>query len=134
LQSRPEGSGIFLITPGRSNINGFMQFSATPNDSHDAWNTMSSGQLAGVVISFMLAMNKVYPSKLSTLIIDDPVQTMDEVNMASFVQMMRYEFPEMQILLSTHESKVANYFNYKYNEAGLKTLPINMKSKRLKLI
>lgn len=134
LQSRPEGSGVFLITPDRSKTKGFMRFSATPNDSHDAWNTMSSGQLAGVVISFMLAMNKVYPSNLSSLMIDDPVQTMDEVNMASFVQMMRYEFPEMQILLSTHESKVANYFNYKYNEAGLKTLPINMKSKQLELI
>lgn len=131
LQSRPEGSGIFLITPERTSSKGFMQFSATPNDSHDAWNTMSSGQLAGVVISFMLAMSKVYPPKLSTLMIDDPVQTMDEVNMASFVQMMRYEFPEMQILLSTHESKVANYFNYKYTEAGFKTLPINMKDKRL---
>jgi exonuclease SbcC len=134
LQSRPEGSGIFLITPDRNNAKGFMQFSATPNDSHDAWNTMSSGQLAGVVISFMLAMNKVYPPKLSTLMIDDPVQTMDEVNMASFVQVMRYEFPEMQILLSTHESKVANYINYKYKETGLKTLPINMKNKRLELI
>lgn len=131
LQSRPEGSGIFLITPERNNAKGFMQFSATPNDSHDAWNTMSSGQLAGVVISFMLAMNKVYPSKLSTLMIDDPVQTMDEVNMASFVQMMRYEFPDMQILLSTHENKVANYFHYKYRQAGLKSLPINMKNKRL---
>ncbi|TMP71915.1 hypothetical protein CWB76_04300 [Pseudoalteromonas sp. S1609] len=134
LQSRTEGSGIFLITPERNNAKGFMQFSATPNDSHDAWNTMSSGQLAGVVISFMLAMNKVYPSKLSTLMIDDPVQTMDEVNMASFVQMMRYEFPDMQILLSTHESKVANYFHYKYSQAGLKSLPINMKNKRLESI
>jgi DNA repair exonuclease SbcCD ATPase subunit len=134
LQSRPEGSGIFLITPETNNANGFMQFSATPNDSHDAWNTMSSGQLAGVVISFMLAMNKVYPSKLSTLMIDDPVQTMDEVNMASFVQMMRYEFPEMQILLSTHESKVANYFHYKYSEAGLKSQPINMKNRRLEYV
>jgi DNA repair exonuclease SbcCD ATPase subunit len=134
LQSRPEGSGVFLITPERSNVNGFMQFSATPNDSHDAWNTMSSGQLAGVVISFMLAMNKVYPSNLSTLMIDDPVQTMDEVNMASFVQMMRYEFPKMQVLLSTHESKVANYFHYKYCEAGLKSLPINMKNKRLETV
>jgi exonuclease SbcC len=134
LQSRPEGSGIFLITPETNNANGFMQFSATPNDSHDAWNTMSSGQLAGVVISFMLAMNKVYPSKLSTLMIDDPVQTMDEVNMASFVQMMRYEFPEMQVLLSTHESKVANYFHYKYSESGLKSLPINMKNEKLKLV
>jgi exonuclease SbcC len=134
LQSRPEGSGIFLITPERNNAKGFMQFSATPNDSHDAWNTMSSGQLAGVVISFMLAMNKVYPSKLSTIMIDDPVQTMDEVNMASFVQMIRYEFAEMQILLSTHESKVANYFHYKYSEAGLKSLPINMKNEKLKLV
>jgi exonuclease SbcC len=134
LQSRPEGSGIFLITPGTSSAKGFMQFSATPNDSHDAWNTMSSGQLAGVVISFMLAMNKVYPSKLSTLMIDDPVQTMDEVNMASFVQMMRYEFPEMQILLSTHESKVANYFHYKYSQAGLQSQPINMKNRRLEYV
>nr|WP_268820307.1 AAA family ATPase [Paraglaciecola sp. G1-23] len=134
LQSRPEGSGIFLITPETDNAKGFMQFSATPNDSHDAWNTMSSGQLAGVVISFMLAMNKVYPSNLKTLMIDDPVQTMDEVNMASFVQLMRYEFPDMQILLSTHESKVANYFHYKYGEAGLTSLPINMKNKRLHLV
>ena len=134
LQSRPEGSGIFLITPDTDRAKGFMQFSATPNDSHDAWNTMSSGQLSGVVISFMLAMNKVYPSNLSALLIDDPVQTMDEVNMASFVQMMKIEFPEVQVLLSTHESKVANYFNYKYNEAGLKTLPINMKKKRLEAI
>ncbi|MEZ9526506.1 AAA family ATPase [Enterovibrio norvegicus] len=131
LQSRPEGSGVFLITPNTENARGFMKFSATANDSHDAWNTMSSGQLSGVVISFMLAMNKVYPSKLATLMIDDPVQSMDEVNMASFVQMMKYEFPNLQVLLSTHESKVANYFNYKYNEAGLKTLPINMKKKRL---
>jgi DNA repair exonuclease SbcCD ATPase subunit len=133
LQSRPEGSGVFLITPDKDSSKGFMQFSATPNDSHDAWNTMSSGQLSGIVISFMLAMNKVYPSNLFTLMIDDPVQTMDEVNMASFVQMMKYEFPEVQILLSTHESKVANYFNYKYNEAGFKTLPVNMKNKRLEI-
>lgn len=133
LQSRPEGSGVFLITPDTDRARGFIQFSATPNDSHDAWNTMSSGQLSGVVISFMLAMNKVYPSNLSTLLIDDPVQTMDEVNMASFVQMMKNEFPEVQLLLSTHESKVANYFNYKYNEAGLRTLPINLKNKRLEV-
>jgi exonuclease SbcC len=66
--------------------------------------------------------------------IDDPVQTMDEVNMASFVQMMKYEFPELQILLSTHESKVANYFHYKYSQAGLKSFPINMKNKRLESI
>ncbi|WP_104036997.1 AAA family ATPase [Vibrio jasicida] len=136
LQSRPEGSGIFLITPSENNARskGFMQFSATASDSHDAWNTMSSGQLSGLVISFMLAMNKVYPTNLFTLMIDDPVQTMDEVNMASFVQMMRYEFPHVQLLISTHEPKVANYITYKYRQAGLETSPINMKAKRLEVV
>lgn len=132
LQSRPEGSGVFLVTPTSGSTNGFMQFSATASDSHDAWNTMSSGQLSGLIISFMLAMNKVYPTKLDTLMIDDPVQTMDEVNMASFVQMMKYEFPLAQLLLSTHEPKVANYITYKYNNAGLETQPINMKNIRFK--
>jgi len=131
LQSRPEGSGIFLETPEKGNENGFVRFRSTKDDSHDAYNTMSSGQLVGVIISFMLAMNKVYLPKLGTLMIDDPVQSMDEINMASFVQMLRNEFSEQQILLSTHESKVANYMIYKFNEAGFNTESINMK--RIKL-
>ncbi|MFK5985822.1 MAG: hypothetical protein QM479_10385 [Pseudomonadota bacterium] len=79
----------------------------------------------------MLAMNKVYPTNLLTLLIDDPVQTMDEINMASFVQLLKYEFPEAQIILSTHERKVANYFAYRYLESGLELETINMKNIRL---
>lgn len=133
LQSRPEGSGVFLSTPDKNKATGFIKFCSTSSDSHDAWNTMSSGQLSGIVISFMLAMNKAYPSNLSTLMIDDPVQTMDDVNMASFVQMLLNEFPEKQILLSTHESKVANYFIFKYLQSDLNPQPINMKEERFKM-
>lgn len=130
LQTRPEGSGVILSTPA-NNQNGYIRFCSSLNDSHDAWNTMSSGQLAGVVISFMLAMNSVYPTEFSALLIDDPVQSMDEVNMASFVQLLRNEFPDKQLVLSTHESKVANYLNYKFNQSDSDILRIDMKSARL---
>ena len=131
LQTRPDGNGVFLQTSEKTQENNYIRFISDLDEDHDAWNTMSSGQLSGVIISFMLAMNKVYPTKLATLLIDDPVQTMDEINMASFVQLLKYEFPSMQIMLSTHERKVANYFSYRYLESGLKQETINMKNIRL---
>jgi exonuclease SbcC len=130
LQTRPDGNGVFLQSAENNQENGYLRFVSNLNDDHDAWNTMSSGQLSGLVISFMLAMNKVYPTNLSTILIDDPVQTMDEINLASFVQLLRNEFPSSQVVISTHERKSANYFAYKYkNNSNVKL--INMKSSRL---
>ena len=131
LQTRPDGNGIFLQTAETTKENNYIRFVSDLAEDHDAWNTMSSGQLSGLIISFMLAMNKVYPTNLATLLIDDPVQTMDEINMASFVQLLKYEFRDMQIVLSTHERKVANYFSYRYQESGLELETINMKNVRL---
>lgn len=113
LQTRPDGNGVFLQTAENAKDAGYIRFVSNVKDGHDAWNTMSSGQLSGLVISFMLAMNKIYPTELGTLLIDDPVQTMDEINMTSFVQLLRNEFPNTQIVLSTHEKKVANYLTIK---------------------
>jgi len=131
LQTRPDGNGIFLQTAETTKENNYIRFVSDLAEDHDAWNTMSSGQLSGLIISFMLAMNKVYPTNLATLLIDDPVQTMDEINMASFVQLLKYEFPETQIVLSTHERKVSNYFSYRYQESELELETINMKNVRL---
>lgn len=133
LQTRPEGNGVFLQTPETSRENGYIRFASTARDDHDAWNMMSSGQLSGIIISFMLAMNKVYPSNLASLLIDDPVQTMDEINMASFVQLLQYEFPDKQLILSTHEKKVSDYLNFKYSQSDLKINSINLKNRKLGL-
>ncbi|MEI8644335.1 AAA family ATPase [Pseudoalteromonas sp. Hal040] len=130
LQTRPDGNGAFLQCAESTRDNGFIRFTSGLNDAHDAWNTMSSGQLSGLVISFMLAMNKVYPTQLKTLLIDDPVQTMDEMNLASFVQLLKYEFKDSQLILSTHERKVANFLAYKYQ---IQTEPKLVNMKKLKL-
>lgn len=131
LQTRPDGNGAYLQSAVNARETGYIRFVSNLSDDHDAWNTMSSGQLSGLILSFTLAMNKVYPTKLRTLLIDDPVQTMDEINLASFVQLLRNEFSNYQLVISTHERKTSSYFSYKYQfDRSIHVL--NLKNERLK--
>lgn len=132
LESGAPASGIIIEAPDKLNNNGYYRFCSSYNNEHDAWSTMSSGQLAGVIISFMLSMNKVFPTGLKMLLIDDPIQSMDDINMASFIQLLREEFVDYQIIISTHESRIANYISYKYKSSGLNPLAINLKSEKKK--
>ncbi|HFE9766330.1 TPA: AAA family ATPase [Acinetobacter baumannii] len=93
---------------------------------HDILNTMSSGQISAVVISLTLALHRVYSTKFSTILIDDPVQTMDDVNMSSLVEVLRNDFSKMQIILSTHENKVARYFSYKFLKYNKSVKSVNL--------
>lgn len=130
IESGKPASGVILETPDKLSNNGYYRFCSSMGAEHDAWSTMSSGQLAGVIIAFMLAMNKVFPTGLKTLLIDDPIQSMDDINMASFIQLLREEFKGYQIIMSTHESRIANYVSYKYQTSGLSPLAINLKNEK----
>jgi recombinational DNA repair ATPase RecF len=108
------GHGIFIKDPtGEDELKNVRLVSNWESD-HDILNTMSSGQISAVVIALTLALHRVYSTKFSSILIDDPVQTMDDINMASLVEVLRNDFSEKQIILSTHEDKVARYFTYKY--------------------
>lgn len=41
------------------------------------------------------------------MLIDDPVQCMDDLNIVSFVELMRIEFQDIQLLISTYENSFA---------------------------
>lgn len=78
----------------------------------------------------MLAMNKIYvgeDDQLGFLLIDDPVQTMDDINMASLVELLRNEFDDKQIILSTHELEKENYILYKFYKYGQMGQSFNVK-------
>jgi DNA repair exonuclease SbcCD ATPase subunit len=108
------GHGIFIKDPnGNDELKNVRLVSNWASD-HDILNTMSSGQISAVVIALTLALHNVYASKFSSILIDDPVQTMDDINMSSLVEVLRNDFKNKQIILSTHEDKVAKYFTYKY--------------------
>lgn len=119
MQSYQQGLGIFIENDGNS-----IAFNETPGHEHDAVFSMSSGQLSALVLSFTLALNQRY-AKHSLLLVDDPVQTLDEINVAGFVELLRTEFRDRQIIMSTHEERMSAYFRYKYKKFGMSAGRIN---------
>lgn len=90
--------------------------------------TLSSGQLSATVISLMLVLNKVFnQSRLGIIFIDDPLQTLDEINAHSLVELLKYNFSNQQIILSTHEDKYSRFIRYKFEKFGLSNKNINMR-------
>ena len=122
LQSYQGGQGV-LIDSKDSKI----RFTA-PGAEHDVLYTMSSGQLSAVLLAFSLVLNKIYSGEsFNTLFIDDPIQCMDDINMISFVELLRREFSDAQIIISTHEDTFANYVKYKFAKYNLKSQSITLK-------
>jgi DNA repair protein SbcC/Rad50 len=127
IQEYQKGLGIFIEeSPSGEASN--IKFVSDNKYDHDAINYLSSGQLSALVISFTLALNKVYGNQsLDLILIDDPVQTMDEINMASLTELLRNEFANKQIIISTHEDDVSRFLRYKFKKYGLKAMRFNVK-------
>ena len=122
LQSYQGGQGILMESDGDA-----IRFNA-PGSEHDILYTMSSGQLSAVLLAFSLAMNKIYVGDgIKSIFIDDPIQSMDDINMISFVELLRREFSDYQIVLSTHEEDFSNYIRYKFKKYGLPVKAITLK-------
>lgn len=135
MQSYQGGLGILIKEPDLDDKNSenetgldSIRFISPNRPSHDIIYTLSSGQLSAAIISFTLALNKIYSNeKMKCIFIDDPVQTMDELNIASFVEVIRNEFYDKQIIMSTHEDDFSRYTRYKYSKYGMKTNSITLK-------
>ena len=123
LQSYQGGQGVLIKSDGKN-----VRFTA-PGSEHDVLYTMSSGQLSAVLLAFSLALNKIYAGdSFQTILIDDPIQCMDDINMISFVELLRREFNQAQIILSTHEDTFSNYICYKFQKYGLTQKTITLKN------
>ncbi len=126
IQDYQRGLGIFIKEYEEFRN---LKFVSNTESDHDAINCLSSGQLSALVISFTLALNKVYGNKkLSSILIDDPLQSMDDINMISFMELMRNEFTNKQIIMSTHEDEISLFMRYKFAVNNLKETRINVKS------
>jgi len=121
VQDCQGGRGLFI----KSDTNG-IRFLENPRRIHDAVFSMSSGQLAALVISFTLALNKRYSTD-KLLFIDDPIQTLDELNVVGLIDVLRNEFHDRQIFISTHEDQMSAYIRYKFLKYGLPIKRLNFK-------
>lgn len=124
LQNYPGGLGIWLREK-----DGKIHFEAGRRKQHDVLYTLSSGQLSAVAIAIALTLNKTYAQQsMKCMFIDDPIQTMDELNIASFVEVLRTDFTEYQFILSTHEENFSDYIRYKFDRGGLTNVSITVQN------
>lgn len=127
LQQKFNGKSIFVDTD--EEITKIQFVNSGTEDKQDILYSMSSGQLSAVALAFLLCMNQFYGKNEagSVLLIDDPVQTIDDVNMVGFVDILRYEFTDRQIFVSTHEQKFEWFLRYRYAKAEKNVKVFNMK-------
>ena len=126
LQNHTLGSGLLLILDiDKENSQIYIR---PKHRDQEVTYTLSSGQLAATVISLMLVLNKVFNnSKLGTIFIDDPLQTLDEINSHSLVELLKYNFSDQQIILSTHEDRYSQFIQYKFNKFNLSNKSLRLK-------
>ena len=121
LQNYQQGMGIFLTHKKTTNSdNGkiaIIRFKSDTNNDHDAINQLSTGQLAVVSLAFTLSLNTMFKlsDNLNCLMIDDPVQDMDAMNVLSFIEILRHGIiDKYQIILSTYSDFNALFMGYKF--------------------
>ncbi|HBJ2614742.1 TPA: AAA family ATPase [Clostridium botulinum] len=119
MQTHQNGLGIFCTTgKSKDKVTQFKLTTSGDESAHDILNKFSSGQKAAINMAVMLSFRKIRKSVFDLFMIDDPCQSMDDINVASLTEILRNEFQDTQILISTHEDSTAGYMCYKYNKTG----------------
>ncbi|WP_367393734.1 AAA family ATPase [Pseudomonas sp. X4] len=121
IQNYQRGLGLFIESKDGKEL----RFLTAEKSEHDAILSMSSGQVSALSLGFFLSLNKVY-SSVPLILIDDPSQSLDEVNIASLTDLLRCEFDNRQLIVSSHEDDISSYMRYRFNKAGLSTKSLNM--------
>lgn len=121
IQNYQRGLGLFIESKDGKEL----RFLTAEKSEHDAILSMSSGQVSALSLGFFLSLNRVY-SSVPLILIDDPSQSLDEVNIASLTDLLRCEFSNRQLIVSSHEDDISAYMRYRFTKAGLNTRSLNM--------
>ncbi|MBR9754839.1 AAA family ATPase [Cobetia sp. 4B] len=121
IQNYQRGLGLFIESREGTQL----RFLTAEKSEHDAVMSMSSGQVSALSLAFFLSLNKVY-AKVPLILIDDPSQSLDEINIASLTDLLRCELKHCQLVVSSHEDDISAYMRYRFDRAGLKTSSLNM--------
>jgi exonuclease SbcC len=128
IQNYPMGLGINISIKENQII------FTTDIKEDDIFNYLSMGQLNGVVLSIMLAVRSTlsFDEGLDLIMIDDPLQSIDDISAFSFADLLAESFTDSQIILSTHEEDKSNLFEFKFKQHGKTVKILNMHDKYIK--
>lgn len=124
MQDNYFGRGLFIREDlDRKRV--LITSSKNETDEVDALFNMSSGQLVSLVVALTLSLNKLY-SSVPFIAIDDPIQTMDDINLWGLIETLRHDFSDHFMMLSTHETDYGKLLEYKLKKWGVDTEYIEM--------
>lgn len=124
MQDNYFGRGLFIREKLDKN-RVLITSSKSEHDEVDALFNMSSGQLVSLVVALTLSLNKLY-SSVPFIAIDDPIQTMDDINLWGLIETLRHDFSDHFLLLSTHETDYGKLLEYKLKKWGIDTEFVEM--------
>src|SRR5205085_9076106 len=97
---------------------------------------LSTGNLNTAALTLFIALHLSVPSELPWLILDDPVQSMDDVHIAHFAALLRTLSKEhgRQVIIAVHDRQLFEYLKLElspaYDEDSLLTLELTRNSTR----
>jgi exonuclease SbcC len=84
----------------------------------DPRSMLSAGNLNTAALTLFLALHLSVPATLPLLIIDDPVQSMDEVHIAQFAALLRtLKAANRQVVIAVHERALFDYLTLELSPA-----------------
>jgi len=80
---------------------------------------LSAGNLNTAALTLFIALNLAVPAELPWLILDDPVQSMDDVHVAHFAALLRTLSKELnrQVMIAVHDRQLFEYLRLELSPA-----------------
>ncbi len=127
IQNYPMGLGVI------AKIKSTQIVFETEKKDEDIFEYLSAGQLNGVMLSIMLAVRSVMDldKSINLIMIDDPLQTIDDVSAFSYADLLAEQFGDAQIILSTHEADKSDLLEFKFRQHERTVIKYNMHDKYL---
>ena len=114
---------------GRGNLRTSVIDTAEDVSADEPGIVLSSSQMNALAVSVFLAFNLGLPSlPLQAAILDDPLQSLDDVNLLGLIDMLRRTKERRQLFLSTHDARFAGLLERKLRpiRAGQRTIVIEL--------
>lgn len=117
------------MSRGRGGVTPVVQDPAFNILSDSPETTLSSSQLNVLAVSVFLALNLAFASlPLRTAILDDPLQSLDDLNLLGLIDLLRRTRERRQLLISTHDARFVELLERKLRPVaeGQRTLVLEL--------
>jgi len=122
MDPHPAFTDVSLSTSYRGGHGRVQPFVADPTaglKEHDPYTLFSSSQLNALAVSLFLGLNLgTATAPLQVVMLDDPLQSLDDVNLLGLVDTLRRTKALRQLLVSTHERRLAHLIQRKLRPVG----------------